>query len=488
MLKTSYQPKLSPYLDLYDILVPENHILRRFNEMIDFSFVREELAHTYCSVDGRNACDPIMLFKYLVLKAMYPAADRDLVARSHTDLAYKYFLGLNPEDEVIHSSLLTVFRKQHLKDSQLLDLLLQKTVEVAIDKGVLKSQTIIMDATHTASRYNKKSAIELLRNYSKSLRKNIYQLHPEAKKQFPSKNQTYDYQAEKEYVEELLKEINAHPTWTQTPAVIEAKNLLEETVEDCKEYEVYSTDTSAKVGHKTKDTEFFGYKTHIAMTDERIITAAVVTSGEVGDGAYLPTLVEKSKQNGISVTGVVGDTAYSEKDNLIYTKRKNIQLFSKLHPIISNGTRSPEDTWTFNKDAGMFVCPEGHMAIRKARQGKKDVGKNQVLTYYFDVKKCKECPVKENCYKEGAKTKTYSVSIQSDAHKEQQAFQETEEFKEKYRVRYMIEGKNSEIKNKHGYDVSHANDITGMMLQGATTLFVANLKRIIVLMAKKEED
>ncbi len=41
-----------------------------------------------------------------------------------------------------------------------------------------------------------------------------------------------------------------------------------------------SRDADAKTGHKTADTAFFGYKTHIAMSGERIITAATVTSGE----------------------------------------------------------------------------------------------------------------------------------------------------------------------------------------------------------------
>ncbi|GMS57015.1 hypothetical protein NUITMVRE36_40100 [Enterococcus raffinosus] len=36
---------------------------------------------------------------------------------------------------------------------------------------------------------------------------------------------------------------------------------------------------SAKVGHKTAETEFFGYKTHLAITEERIIVAASVTGG-----------------------------------------------------------------------------------------------------------------------------------------------------------------------------------------------------------------
>ena len=72
----------------------------------------------------------------------------------------------------------------------------------------------------------------------------------------------------------------------------------------------------------------------------------------------------------------------------------------------------------------MYVCKAGHMAIRKARTGKKNQGENQKDTYYFDIEKCKVCPFREGCYKEGAKSKTYSVSIKSTEHKEQEAFQE----------------------------------------------------------------
>lgn len=99
----------------------------------------------------------------------------------------------------------------------------------------------------------------------------------------------------------------------------------------------------------------------------------------------------------------------------------------------------------------MFVCPAGHLAIRKARQGRKKVGTNQVDTYYFDVEKCKRCPLKDGCYKEGAKTKSYSVSIKSNLHKEQMEFQESPYFKEKVKERYKIEAKNGELKNAHGF-------------------------------------
>ena len=167
------------------------------------------------------------------------------------------------------------------------------------------------------------------------------------------------------------------------------------------------------------------------MTEERIITAAVVTSGEKGDGPELSKLLKISQENGIDVDTIIGDAAYSGKENLKLTGEQNIKVVARLNPSIAQGFRKDEDKFDYNKDADMFVCPAGHLAIRKALQGKKNIGTNQAQTYYFDVEKCKSCPLKEGCYKEGAKTKTYSVSIKSDLHQEQISFQETDYYKKK---------------------------------------------------------
>ena len=69
----------------------------------------------------------------------------------------------------------------------------------------------------------------------------------------------------------------------------------------------------------------------------------------------------------MEIETVIGDTAYSEKDNIQYAKAKRIQLVSKLNPNITQGRRTKEEEFEFNKDAGMYVCKAGHMAIRKAR-------------------------------------------------------------------------------------------------------------------------
>ena len=98
----------------------------------------------------------------------------------------------------------------------------------------------------------------------------------------------------------------------------------------------------------------------------------------------------------------------------------------------------------------MFVCPAGHLAIRKAWHGKKNCGRNQAYAYYFDIEKCNICPLRDGCYKPGAKTKSYSVAIKSSLHQEQMVFQETEYYKEKTKHRYKIEAKNSELKTFMG--------------------------------------
>ncbi len=94
-----------------------------------------------------------------------------------------------------------------------------------------------------------------------------------------------------------------------------------------------------------------------------------------------------------------------KKDNIEYTKENEIKLVSKLNPSVTQGNRKKEDEFEFNKDAGMYVCKAGHMAIRKARQGKKDVGKNQADTYYFDIEKCKHARLKKDVIKKALKVK-----------------------------------------------------------------------------------
>ena len=483
MLSQQQELVLSEYSALYDIVVPQDNLLRRINGLVDFSFVYQELLDKYSPDNGRMAESPIRMFKYLLLKVIYDISDVDVVERSRYDMSFKYFLGMAPEAEVINPSSLCKFRKLRLKDMDLLNLLIKKTVDIAIEKGIINSKTIIVDSTHTGSRSNPYCPIEILRLRSKQLRKAVYNADEEIKGTLPKKNEDDDLVKELDYTKELIDIVSCNAGIAEVPAVRQRINMLKETLEDIEDHYTTSKDEDARLGHKSGDSSFFGYKTHIAMSDERIITAAVVTSGEKGDGQQLESLVEQSRSNGMEVDTVIGDTAYSGTENLrlAENEKKGFELVAKLHPVISNGFRKEEDKFDFNKDAGMFVCPAGHMAVRKARCGKKNGQWNQTWTYYFDVDKCRTCSHRDGCYKEGAKYKTYSVSIRTEEQERVMAFQKTPEFKAKARERYKIEAKNAELKHVYGYDRAESYGLYSMQMQGAITIFAANIKRILKL-------
>ena len=171
------------------------------------------------------------------------------------------------------------------------------------------------------------------------------------KEKFPDKNTDDSLEKELKYCKQLIDVVKGNEEICSYPKVQEKLNLLEESVTDDMEHLETSKDEDAKTGHKTADTSFFGYKTHIAMTEERIITAATITSGEKTDGKELPKLVQKSKAAGIQIESVIGDMAYSEKTNIEAAKKGGYELIAKLNPVITQANRRKEDVFEFNKDA-----------------------------------------------------------------------------------------------------------------------------------------
>ena len=57
-----------------------------------------------------------MMFKLLFLKKLYDLSDEALISSAQTDMAYKFFLDLEPEAKMIDPSLLTKFRKTRITE------------------------------------------------------------------------------------------------------------------------------------------------------------------------------------------------------------------------------------------------------------------------------------------------------------------------------------------------------------------------------------
>lgn len=478
----------SPHRALYDLLISADDELRLIHDLVPFDFITELLADTYCHDNGRMAVHPVRMFKYLFLKAYSNLSDVDLVRRAKTDLAYKYFLDLAPEEDVINPSSLTKFRRQRMDNDELLDQLIAYTVRIAKEMGVLNSRTLIVDSTHSRARYGQKPIKQVVIEEAKRLRQACYQESENTKGLFPAKVDEADIDQLLAYALAVAETVESEMPELISREHIRARvNRVRELTEDAHLELRVSRDKNARTGHKSADSSFFGYKHHLAMTEEGVITAVIVTSGEAADGVQLTSLVEKSHIAGAEFDYIVGDSAYSSRENLVSVASQGCKLVAPLNPRVFSVSTNRAEGFTYNKDANRYVCPAGHMAVRKSRTGKKNVGASQQETHFFDILLCKCCPLREGCYKDGAKSKTYSVSLKSREHSDQLEYEQTEEFKAYRRKRYAIESKNSQLKNTYGLAQNKTSDLKGMTLQSVMAIIAVNLKRIISLQKEKTD-
>ncbi|MGI6468278.1 MAG: transposase, partial [Syntrophomonadaceae bacterium] len=154
------------YYALYQ-MIPDNHILKQINAAIDLSFVNELLADRYCRHFGRPAKEPEMMLRIQILKYLYNLSDEQLMQDLSVNLAYKWFIGLNPEDPLPETSLLTKFRTQRLRDISM-DAIIAEIVRQCVDRGIIKSSTgIVIDTTHIEANTTKKVPERIMKQLAK---------------------------------------------------------------------------------------------------------------------------------------------------------------------------------------------------------------------------------------------------------------------------------------------------------------------------------
>ncbi len=85
---------------LYDKIVPADHLLRKINQTVDFSFVNDLVKDRYTPNFGRPAEDPEFMLRLCLLQYLYGDSDRQVIENAAMNLGYKYFLGLAIDEEV----------------------------------------------------------------------------------------------------------------------------------------------------------------------------------------------------------------------------------------------------------------------------------------------------------------------------------------------------------------------------------------------------
>ncbi|EPC04639.1 hypothetical protein L861_00095, partial [Litchfieldella anticariensis FP35 = DSM 16096] len=138
-------------------LVPSDHLLRRIDAIIDFSFIRDETRHLYCEDNGRPALDPVLLFKALFIGYLFGIrSERQLVRELQVNVAYRWFLGLRLTDKVPDASTFSQNRRRRFRDSDIAQRLFDHVVEQAMQQGLVGGRVLYTDSTHIKANANRR--------------------------------------------------------------------------------------------------------------------------------------------------------------------------------------------------------------------------------------------------------------------------------------------------------------------------------------------
>ncbi len=157
---------------LYDRIVPIDHLLRKINQVVDFSFANEILKDRYNPAIGRPAEDPEFLLRLCLLQYLYGDSDRQVVENARLNLAYKYFLGLAVDAEVPDYTTISYFRAQRLGEEKF-RAVLEEIVRQCIDKGLVKGKRQIIDSTPVMANISLSSLSGLVRKCRENVLKTV---------------------------------------------------------------------------------------------------------------------------------------------------------------------------------------------------------------------------------------------------------------------------------------------------------------------------
>ena len=92
--------------------VPENHLLRKVKEVIDFSFVYD-LARPFYSHTGAPSVDPVVIIKMALIGYFFGiTSERKLAQDCRLNMAYLWFLGYDIDEMPPDHSILSKARKR----------------------------------------------------------------------------------------------------------------------------------------------------------------------------------------------------------------------------------------------------------------------------------------------------------------------------------------------------------------------------------------
>jgi transposase len=138
-----------------DQLVPKDHLLRKIDAVVDFSFIHDLTAPLYCADNGRPPLAPTLMFKALFIGYLFGVrSERQLVREIEVNVAYRWFLRLKLTEPVFDASTLSQNRRRRYQDASIAQAIFDRIVEQAMSHGLVDGGTLYTDSTHLKANAN----------------------------------------------------------------------------------------------------------------------------------------------------------------------------------------------------------------------------------------------------------------------------------------------------------------------------------------------
>jgi len=142
-----------------DSLVPEDHLLKRLERLVSFNFVRD-ITKDYYSHTGKPSIDPVVLVKMLLVGYLFDIrSERKLVEEISLNLAYRWYIGYDLDEEIPNHS---IFSKARTRFGKKLFLdIFEKILIKCIELGLVSKEGMLIDSTIVKADASDRSMVEV---------------------------------------------------------------------------------------------------------------------------------------------------------------------------------------------------------------------------------------------------------------------------------------------------------------------------------------
>jgi transposase len=489
---------------LYDRIVPQDHLLRKINAVVDFSFVRELVKDRYTPDFGRPAEDPEFMLRLCLLQYIYDDSDRQVIENARMHNGYKYFLGLAIDEEVPDDTTISYFRAQRLGEEKFREVF-QQIVQQCIDKGLVTGKRQIVDSTHIEADVTRNSLSGLIKLCRQNLLRTIEKQDAKTAEKLGAKEMQFTKQdkfsrheanledeiAEAKTLMDGVTEELRKGTLKASPELVKDLGLIEKAVTDREQNSVdrlvSPVDPDARMGRK-QSKSWAGYKGHVVVEEEsEIITAVETTPANKADGNQLPSLLKQQEEvHSLKPGELSGDKAYDSGSNLELLDSKgirgNISLTRKANHV--NPDFFTVEDFHYENATETLTCPAGCLAPYH-RRAVFNTGeqKRRGSIFQFSPEQCNSCNLREKCHKSKRGRAVYT-SYYEPLFQQMRERMGNEEGRESYRKRYKIEHKIADLARYCGMRHCRYRGLMRAKIHTLLSAIASNVKRMARLLWK----